>query len=133
MDRYAPLRTELAAATRLAAPVALVQLGMMLMGVVDTMMLGHVSAEALAAGALGHVITFIALIFGYGILTALDPLIGQAYGAKDAADIRYRTNLNSEQDPSKIFFDWDFDLGFRNSPALNDICTYRGGHGHTLQ
>ena len=87
MDRYAPLRAELAAATRLAAPVALVQLGMMLMGVVYTMMLGHVSAEALAAGALGHVITFILLIFGYGILTALDPLIGQAYGAKDAAAI----------------------------------------------
>lgn len=87
MSPSAPLRAELAAAARLAAPVALVQLGMMLMGVVDTMMLGHLSAEALAAGALGHVITITALIFGYGVLTALDPLIAQAYGAGDAAAI----------------------------------------------
>jgi multidrug resistance protein, MATE family len=83
----APLRAKLAAAARLAAPVALVQLGMMLMGVVDTMMLGHLSAEALAAGALGHVITITVLILGYGILTALDPLIAQAHGAGDAEAI----------------------------------------------
>lgn len=87
MTRATRLRTELAAATRLAAPVALTQLGMMLMGVVDTMMLGHLSAEALAAGALGHVITITVLILGYGVLNALDPLIAQAYGAGDAAAI----------------------------------------------
>ena len=50
-------RTELAAAARLAAPVVASQLGIMLMGVVDTMMLGHLSAQALAAGGLGHVVT----------------------------------------------------------------------------
>lgn len=79
-----PFRRELAAATRLAAPVALVQLGMMLMGVVDTMMLGHVSAEALAAGALGHIVSICLLMFGTGVLWALDPLISQAHGAGDA-------------------------------------------------
>jgi MATE family multidrug resistance protein len=83
MNRFDRIRRELAAATRLAAPVALVQLGLMSMGVVDTMMLGHLSAEALAAGALGHIATIGLLILGAGILTALDPLVAQAYGAGD--------------------------------------------------
>jgi len=86
MDRSA-LRTEIAASARLAAPVAAIQLGIMLMGVIDTMMLGHLSAQALAAGALGNAITICALMFGYGILSALDPLMSQAYGARDAAAI----------------------------------------------
>lgn len=83
MNRLA-FRTELAAAARLATPVALVQLGMMLMGVVDTIMLGHLSAGALAAGALGHMVTITLLMMGYGVLTALDPLVAQAHGAGDA-------------------------------------------------
>jgi MATE family multidrug resistance protein len=83
MARLQPIRQELAAAARMAAPVALVHLGMVLMGVVDTMMLGHVSARALAAAALGHIIGFVLLVFGYGVVSALDPLIAQAYGAGD--------------------------------------------------
>lgn len=77
------IRRELAAAVRLAVPVALVQLGGMLMGVVDTMMLGHLSAGALAAGAMGHVGSFTVLIFGAGLLSVLDPLVAQAFGAGD--------------------------------------------------
>lgn len=78
-----PFRREFAAATRLAAPVALVQLGMMLMGVVDAMMLGRVSAAALASGALGHIVSIALIMFGSGVLAALDPLIAQAHGAGD--------------------------------------------------
>ncbi|MEM9595589.1 MAG: MATE family efflux transporter, partial [Acidobacteriota bacterium] len=61
-------RPELGALARLAAPVALVQLGMMTMGTVDVMMLGRVSEQALAAGALGNSISFGALVFGMGVL-----------------------------------------------------------------
>src|SRR6266852_2860043 len=75
MTRFDRLRDETAATFRLAVPVAAVQLGMMLMGVVDTMMLGHLSAVALAAGALAHLVTFCALVLGQGILAALDPLV----------------------------------------------------------
>ncbi len=39
---------------RLALPMVAVQLGQMLMGVVDTVMVGRVSAEAIAAIALGN-------------------------------------------------------------------------------
>lgn len=79
----ATLGTELVAAARLAAPVAFVQLGSMLMGVVDTIMLGHLSSEALAAGSLGHISTIVPLMVCLGILSALDPLVAQAYGAGD--------------------------------------------------
>ena len=78
-----PLKQELAAAARLAAPVAFVQLGSMLMGVVDTIMLGHLSSEALAAGSLGHIATIVPLMIGVGVLSALDPLVAQAWGARD--------------------------------------------------
>lgn len=77
------LGEELVAAARLAAPVAFVQLGTMLMGVVDTIMLGHLSAQALAAGALGHLANIVFLMVGGGVLSALDPLVAQAYGAGD--------------------------------------------------
>lgn len=83
MSRTERIRRELVETVRLAVPVVIVQLGLMLMGVVDTIMLGHVSAAALAAGALGHISTLFLLALGLGILSALDPLVAQAYGAQD--------------------------------------------------
>ncbi|HEY0780105.1 MAG TPA: MATE family efflux transporter [Gemmatirosa sp.] len=68
---------------RLAGPVAAVQVGLMLMGVVDTMMVGHVSPAALAAAALGSLYFYNVTAFGQGVLFALDPLVAQAVGAGD--------------------------------------------------
>lgn len=82
-----PLKRELAAVVRLALPVAGGQIGLMLMGVVDTVMLGHYSAQALAGSAVGHITTGVLLMFGYGVLTALDPLVAQAHGAGDRAAV----------------------------------------------
>ena len=56
---------------------------MMLMGVVDTIMVGHISANALAAVALGNLFFFAVAVFGMGVLFALDPVISQAVGARD--------------------------------------------------
>lgn len=81
------LRAEIEAVVRLATPVVLVQLGMMLLGIVDTMMLGRLSGEALAAGSLGNTVTFAVGIGGMGLLMALDPLVAQAYGAQDHARV----------------------------------------------
>ena len=80
-------RHELRAVVRLAVPVVVTQMGMMLMGTVDAMMLGRVSEHALAAGALGNVVTFGMMIFGMGMLMALDPLVSQAFGADDHAAV----------------------------------------------
>ncbi|TNF80266.1 MAG: MATE family efflux transporter [Acidobacteria bacterium] len=77
------LRRELRGVVGLAAPVIVVQLGTMLMGTVDTMMLGRVSEQALAAGALGHAVGTGVIVLGIGILMAMDPLAAQAFGAGD--------------------------------------------------
>ena len=68
---------------RLAVPVVFVQLGFMTMGVVDTLMVGRLSATALAAVALGNLYFFNVAIFSQGTLMALDPLVAQAIGANE--------------------------------------------------
>ena len=68
---------------RLAIPVVIVQVGMMAMGVVDTVMVGHISAQALAAVALGNLYFFTLAVFALGTLMVLDPVVAQAVGAGD--------------------------------------------------
>jgi MATE family multidrug resistance protein len=80
--RAAP-ESELRATIGLALPLVLVQVGMMFMGVVDTVMVGHVSANVLAAVALGNLYFFNAIVLANGTLMALDPVIAQAVGARD--------------------------------------------------
>jgi MATE family, multidrug efflux pump len=77
------LATEFRALTALALPVVVVQLGLMAMGVVDTVMVGHLSARALAAVALGNIYFFNVIVFAMGTLFALDPIVAQAVGARD--------------------------------------------------
>jgi MATE family multidrug resistance protein len=84
---YRPNAADLAALVRLALPVAVVQVGMMAMGVVDTIMVGRVSAMDLAAVAMGHLYFFGVAVFGMGVLFALDPVISQAVGANDSTGI----------------------------------------------
>ena len=81
---YRPRRPDLSDLTRLALPVVLVQVGMMTMGAVDTIMVGRVTATDLAAVAIGNLYFFGVAIFGMGVLFALDPVISQAVGARDA-------------------------------------------------
>lgn len=83
------LGSELRALWRLALPVMVVQVGLMSMGVVDTMVAGHIvgGEGALAAVALGALYTFACMLGPFGIITAIDPLISQAYGARDQGAI----------------------------------------------
>ena len=76
--RVLPRRGELRAMLRLALPVVTVQVGMMMMGVVDTVMVGHISSVALAAVALGHLYFFGIGVFGMGTLMVLDPVVAHA-------------------------------------------------------
>ncbi len=76
-------RTATGALLTLALPIIGVNIGMMLMGTVDTIMVGRVSPEALAAVALGNVVFFALSIFGVGVLLAVDPIISQAVGARN--------------------------------------------------
>jgi multidrug resistance protein, MATE family len=71
--------------------MVLVQVGMMLMGFVDTIMVGHVSGAVLAAVGLGNIYFFNITIFGTGTLMALDPLVSQAIGARDERSVASAT------------------------------------------
>jgi multidrug resistance protein, MATE family len=71
----------------LALPVVIIQVGMMSMGVVDTIMVGHLSPQALAAVALGNLYFFVPSVFGMGTLMVLDPVVAQAVGAGDAPSV----------------------------------------------
>ena len=75
---HRPTRADFAALLRLAGPLVLIQVGTMLMGVVDTMIVGRVSPAALAAAALAHLYFFAFGMFGVGVLFALDQ-IGRAH------------------------------------------------------
>jgi MATE family, multidrug efflux pump len=77
------LRRELWQVARLSAPVALAQLGLMMIGVVDTLMLSRLGVTELAAGALGHAWQWTFLSLGLGMVMGIDPLISHAHGRGD--------------------------------------------------
>src|SRR4029077_3797146 len=76
-----PLRQELRPMLKLAGPLVVAEVGWMGMGIVDTMMVGRVSAEAMGAVSLGSVLFYAVAIFGSGLMLGLDTLVSQAYGA----------------------------------------------------
>jgi MATE family multidrug resistance protein len=77
------LRRELQQVARLSAPVALAQLGLMMIGVVDTLMLSRLGVTELAAGALGNAWQWTFLSLGLGMVMGIDPLISHAHGRGD--------------------------------------------------
>lgn len=64
----------------LAFPVMLSQLGQVLVGVADSMMVGRLGAEPLAAASLANSIFFVVLMFGIGVSMAITPLVAMADG-----------------------------------------------------
>lgn len=82
-----PRVADVAELARLAVPVVMVQVGLVAMGTVDTMVVGRLSSQALAAVALGNLYFFSICAFGMGALLALDPVVAQAVGAGDEAAV----------------------------------------------
>ncbi len=78
-----PSVEDLRSTARLALPIVIIQMGLMGMGVVDTVMVGHSSPVDLAAVALGSLYFWACGTFGMGTLMALDPVVAQAVGAGD--------------------------------------------------
>jgi len=72
---------EMSAVTRLATPIAAAHLGQMLLGFVDTAVVGRLGETELAAVGLGNAIYYAASITGAGCMLGLDPLISQAIGS----------------------------------------------------
>jgi multidrug resistance protein, MATE family len=68
---------------QLAYPVMLSQLGHVMMGVVDSIMVGHVNAVSLAAASLANIAFNILMLFGIGVSYAITPLVAEADGKRD--------------------------------------------------
>ena len=84
-EQRAAFRREMRPMLRIALPLVLAEIGWMSMGLVDTIMVGHLpnAAIPLSAAALAQVI-YNTFAFGLGgILLGLDTTISQAHGAGD--------------------------------------------------
>jgi MATE family multidrug resistance protein len=77
------LRLELQVVSRLSIPVVLSQLGLMTMGVVDTLMVSRLGTLELGASALGNAWQWTWMSLGIGLVMGIDPLISQAHGRGD--------------------------------------------------
>ena len=62
-------------------------MGLVSQGLVDTAMVGRLTATELGAVTLGNIYFFGVSVFGMGLLFALDPLVSQAFGAEDHDEI----------------------------------------------
>ncbi len=86
MIQPALIRAELPPMLRVAIPVVLGELGWMAMGVVDTIMVGPLGPEAIAATGVGNSLHMAFAIFGMGLLLGLDTLVSQAFGARQVTE-----------------------------------------------
>src|SRR5581483_2272167 len=83
MIRFAEMRQEFRPMLRLAAPLALTELGWLSQNFVDTIAVGHLRDSAIAIGAVsvGTILFYCIAIFGSNLFLGLDTMISQAFGA----------------------------------------------------
>src|SRR3954453_20908817 len=89
MFPIADLRREFRPMLRLAAPLAVAELGWMAMGIVDTIMAGPLGPAAVGAGILGNMVFYPLAISCIGFLLGMDTLVAQSFGARDLRDCRH--------------------------------------------
>src|SRR5690242_18572902 len=70
----------------LALPLIAGQVGQMLMGVADTVMIGRVGVVDLGAATFGNTLTSVPYVIGIGLLTSVSVRVSNAFGADDRAD-----------------------------------------------
>ncbi|MBX2976536.1 MAG: MATE family efflux transporter [Ignavibacteriaceae bacterium] len=75
------LRIHVRETARLAYPVSIGQIGYIMMGVVDSAMVGQIGYDYLAAASLANGIFFLTLVVGVGISNAVTPLVAISIGA----------------------------------------------------
>ncbi|RPI32911.1 MAG: MATE family efflux transporter, partial [Hyphomicrobiaceae bacterium] len=81
-------RAEFGDTLRLAAPMALTQLGQISMMTTDLMLLGRLGDKVVAAAALAHTLLFVSFTLGMGFMQAVAPLAAQAFGARQPRMVR---------------------------------------------
>jgi MATE family multidrug resistance protein len=91
MLRLSEIRQEAGPMFRMAAPMALTELGWLTMAFVDTVMVGRLpdSATAIGAVSLGSTLFITIGFFGTGIMLGLDTLVSQAFGADNVEECHH--------------------------------------------
>lgn len=78
---------EIKASLQLAIPLATAQLAQSATGFVDTLTMGLLGSEALAAGGLGAGIFAYSMMLTAGIVSAVSPLVAEAFGAQRSLQV----------------------------------------------
>lgn len=78
------MRTEVKRNSSLAYPIILGMMGNVLVGLVDTVMVGKLGSSALGSVSIANSCFYPFLLFAIGISTAMTPLISKARGEKNA-------------------------------------------------
>lgn len=80
---YKNYRQEIIDTFKLSYPVIIGQLGNVMMGFLDTLMVGNLGYVYLSASSLSNSIYFILGIFGIGMMSIISPLVSEAAAAKN--------------------------------------------------
>jgi multidrug resistance protein, MATE family len=91
MSAASPIRAELRSSLHLAIPLISAQVAQSMTGFVDTVTMGWLGQETLAAGGLAATTFSTLLVTATGVVLAVSPLIAEAYGAGNSARIRQIT------------------------------------------
>jgi len=83
-----PLGAELSDTLKLATPLALTQLAQIAMMTTDLALIGRLGTDAVGAAALGQTVAFMSFVIGMGLVSAVSPLVAQAFGARDPHRVR---------------------------------------------
>ena len=70
----------------LALPVITAEIGWIMMGIVDTIMVGDLGPAAIGAVGVGSTLFMTGAVFGIGLLMGLDTFVSQAFGAGRIAE-----------------------------------------------
>ena len=76
-------REDYSATIKIGVPIVLGQLGIVVVGLVDNIMVGHFSTSDLAAASFVNSVFNIPILFGMGFSYGLTPLVGQFFGRGD--------------------------------------------------
>ena len=76
-------REDYSVTIKIGVPIVLGQLGIVVVGLVDNIMVGHFSTSDLAAASFVNSVFNIPILFGMGFSYGLTPLVGQFFGRGD--------------------------------------------------
>ena len=83
-----PWRDEIVAFSQLAIPLASAQLAQSATGFADTIMMGRMGGDVLAAGGLAAIVFVSIMVVAGGFVTGVSPLVAEAFGAGKIARIQ---------------------------------------------